>query len=137
MLASQVKCNANVIMISETKLDDAFPVDQFVLECFSKPFLEGVSKPFKVDHNKNGGCILFFVREDIQARLISTEKVLIKSFFIELNLRKKEMDCKLFLQSYNLHKKICPHIWKSSDELWIFIPLIMIVLFFLGISMQM
>ena len=49
MLASQVKGNANVIMISETKLDDAFSVDQFVLECFSKPS--------RVDYNKNRGCI--------------------------------------------------------------------------------
>ena len=57
MLASQVKSNANVIMISETKLDDAFSVDQFVLECFSKPFLEGFSEPFRVDYNKNRGCI--------------------------------------------------------------------------------
>ena len=49
MLASQVKGNADVVMISETKLDDTFPVDQFVLE--------GFSKPFRVDRNKNGGCI--------------------------------------------------------------------------------
>ena len=38
MLASQVKGNGDMIMISETKLDDTFPVDQFVLEGFSKPF---------------------------------------------------------------------------------------------------
>ena len=58
MIASQVKGNANVIMISETKLEDAFPVDQFVLECFSKPFLEGFSKPFRVHLNKNWGLHL-------------------------------------------------------------------------------
>ena len=34
MLASQVQGNADVIMISEIKLDDSFPVDQFVLEFF-------------------------------------------------------------------------------------------------------
>ena len=68
-------------MISETKLDDTFPVDQFVLE--------GFSKPFRVDRNKNGGGILLFVREDIPARLISMEKAHIESVFMELNLRKK------------------------------------------------
>ena len=52
MLASQDKGNANVIMISETKLDDTFRVDQFVLE--------GFSKPFRVGQNKNGGCISFY-----------------------------------------------------------------------------
>ena len=38
MLTSQGKGNANKIMISGTKLDDTSPVDQFVLEGFSKPF---------------------------------------------------------------------------------------------------
>ena len=32
MLASQVKGNADVVIISEKKLDGTFPVDQFVLE---------------------------------------------------------------------------------------------------------
>ena len=49
MLASQVKRYANVTKISETKLDDTIPVDQFVLE--------GFNKPFRVDHNKTEGCI--------------------------------------------------------------------------------
>ena len=51
MLTSQGKGNANKIMISGTKLDDTSPVDQFVLE--------GFSKPFRVYHNKNEGCISF------------------------------------------------------------------------------
>ena len=80
MLASQVKGSADVVMISETKQDDTFSVDQFVLE--------GFSKPFRIDRNKNRGNVLLFVREDIPARLISIEKVPIESFFIELNLRK-------------------------------------------------
>ena len=68
-------------MISETKLDGTFPVDQFVLE--------GFSKPFRIDLNKNRGGILLFVCEDIPARLIETiEKAPIASFFIECNLRK-------------------------------------------------
>ena len=63
MLASQVEVNADVVMISETKLGDTFPVDQFVLE--------GFSKPFRIDGNKNGktrwssmgwGGMLLFVK---------------------------------------------------------------------------
>ena len=73
MLVSQVKGNANVIMISETKPDDTFPVDQFVLESFSKPF--------KNDCYKNGGGILLFVCEDIPETLISIEKGPIETFF--------------------------------------------------------
>ena len=45
-------------LISETKLDDTFPVDQFVLE--------GFSKPFKIDRNKNGDGILLFVCEHLK-----------------------------------------------------------------------
>ena len=65
-LASQVKCNANAIMIYETKLDDTFLVDQFVIE--------GFSKTLRIDRNKNGGDILLFVRKDIPPRLVSIEK---------------------------------------------------------------
>ena len=57
MPASQVEGNADVVMISETKLDGTFPVDQFVFE--------GFRKPFRIDRNKNGNGILLFVREDI------------------------------------------------------------------------
>ena len=74
ILASYVKRNADVIMISETKLDDTFLVDLFVLE--------GFSKTLRIDRNKNGGGILLFVCEDIPAGLISIEKAPIESFFI-------------------------------------------------------
>ena len=50
ILALKLKGNANVIMISETNLDDTFRVD-----------LEGFSKPIRVGHNKNGGWISFYL----------------------------------------------------------------------------
>ena len=81
MPASQVEGNADVVMISETKLDDTFPVDQFIFE--------GFRKPFRIDRNKNGGGILLFVREDIPARLLSIEKAPMESFFIDLNLHEE------------------------------------------------
>ena len=81
MPASQVEGNADVVIISETKLDDTFPVGKFVFE--------GFRKPFRNDCNQNWGSILLFVHEDIPARLISIEKAPIESFFIELNLRKE------------------------------------------------
>ena len=70
MLASQVKGNANVVMISETKLDDTFRADQFVLEAYSKPF--------RFDHNKNEGCIFFCPWR--------YTKALIEYFFIEVKV---------------------------------------------------
>ena len=80
-------------MISDTKLNDTYPVDQFVVE--------GFSKPFRTDRNKNGGGILLFACEDILTRLISIKKAPIEIFFNELNLRRKKWikNC-----SYNHHK---------------------------------
>lgn len=37
MLAEEFKGNADVLMVSETNLDDTFPVDQFTLEGFAYP----------------------------------------------------------------------------------------------------
>ena len=103
MLASEVKGKSDVIMISQIKLGGTFPVDRFILE--------GFSEPFRIDRNKNG--ILLFVREDLRSRLSSIEKAPIESFFIELNLRKKNwiVNC-----SYSTLETTYPHIRKSSDE---------------------
>ena len=50
-------------MISETKLDESFPIGQFLID--------GCSVPFRLDRNKNGGGILLYVREDIPSKLLS------------------------------------------------------------------
>ena len=107
------------------QLDDTFPVDQFVFK--------GVGKPFRIDRNKNGGGILLFVREDVRATLISTEKAPIESFFIELNLHMKNWIVNVLTITT---KPTYLQNWKSSHKIWIFIPLIVIILSFSGISMQ-
>ena len=73
---SLIKNNVDILMISETKLDESFPDGQFTVK--------GYSKPFRLDRNKNGGGIMLYVREDIPARLISVEKSPIEAIFIEL-----------------------------------------------------
>ena len=93
-------------MISETKLNDTFPVVQFVLETFSKPS--------RLDCKKNGGSILLFVREDIPARLISIEKTLLKVFLWNLICARR-----IGLKAFHTipTKETYSHVWKSSDEL--------------------
>ena len=44
-LAQQVKGNIDILMISETKLDESFPVGQFLID--------GYSVPFRFDRNGN------------------------------------------------------------------------------------
>ena len=66
LLSEQIKGNADVLIISETKIDDSFPVDQFLIE---------------------GLCTPESVREDISSNLITVDINLIGNFYVELNLR--------------------------------------------------
>ena len=65
-------------MISETKTDDTFPIDNFVIDSYGTRY--------RLDRNSNGGGILLYIREDIPSYLIATEKEPVKSFYVELNL---------------------------------------------------
>ena len=70
-------------MVSETKIDDSFPVGNFVID--------GFSTPYQLDRDSNGGGIMLYVREDIPSNLLAThEKNHIKSFYVELNLRNEK-----------------------------------------------
>ena len=68
-------------MLSETKIDDSFPEGQFLIK--------GLGDPCSIDSNDNGGRILFHVREDHPAKLLSVETLPTESFFAETNLRGK------------------------------------------------
>ena len=69
-------------MISETKVDDSFPDDQLFLDAFGTPF--------RLDQNRNGGGIILFIRNDIPAKIVSTDDRPIESFYVELTFRKKK-----------------------------------------------
>ena len=45
--------DTDIFMVTETKLDDSFPVSQFNVE--------GFSTPFRLDRNKNGGGIILYI----------------------------------------------------------------------------
>ena len=51
-LVSLIKDNVDIIMISETKIDDSFPLSQFKID--------GFSSPFRLDRNSHGGGIMIF-----------------------------------------------------------------------------
>ena len=72
----------DILVITETKLDDTFPNAQFLVP--------GFSKPFRLDRNRNGGGVMIYVRENIPSKLL-TKHVLpsdIECIFLELNVRK-------------------------------------------------
>ena len=59
-LKAIIKGNLDILIITESKLDDSFPINEFIID--------GYSPPFRADHNKNGGGVIIYVREDIPCR---------------------------------------------------------------------
>ena len=84
--------NIDVLVVTETKLDDSFPTAQF--------FIEGFSPPFRLDRNRYGGGILIYVREDIPCKELSnhTFEEHIEGIYLELNLNKYKL---LILGTYH------------------------------------
>ena len=72
LLTNQISGNIDVLVISETKLDASFPIDQFKIPDFSTPF--------RRDRDQYGGELLVFVREDIPAKYLSSESTPLKVF---------------------------------------------------------
>ena len=73
--------NIDIFMVTETKLDDYFPVSQFNVE--------GFSTPFRLYRNKNGRGIILYIRSYIIASKLTNFMFLndIEAFFIEINLK--------------------------------------------------
>ena len=53
----------DILIITETKLDNTFPVSQFHIDEYSKPY--------RLDRNRNGGDIIIYAREDIPSRMLT------------------------------------------------------------------
>ena len=53
----------DVLVVTETKLDDAFLTSQFLVT--------GFSVPYRLDRNRNGGGIMIFIRDDIPSRVLT------------------------------------------------------------------
>ena len=49
-----------ILVITETKTDSTFPLSQFEIQVYSKPY--------RFDRNRNGGGVFIYVREDIPSR---------------------------------------------------------------------
>ena len=84
MLLNISKGNLDILMICKTKLDLTLPSNQFTTE--------GYAAQIKFDRNSRGRGILLYIREYIPARLLATSlPKYFEGFFVELNLRKKEI----------------------------------------------
>ena len=75
--------NIEIILISEKKIDDTFPTDQF--------FIKGFSAPYRQDRNRTGGRLLLLAREDVPSRISNPKsKTDIEALSVEINLRKRK-----------------------------------------------
>ena len=85
----------DILMITETKLDDSFSVSQFGID--------GFSTPFRLDRNKNGGGILLYIRSYIVASKLNNYIFPndIEAFFIEINIKGNKW---LICCSYNANR---------------------------------
>ena len=84
----------DIILLSETKLNDTFPVSQFLIH--------GFNAPYRADRTASGGGLLLFVREQLPTREIKVEfSTKIEAIVIEINLKKRKW---LLIGSYNPHK---------------------------------
>ena len=94
-MSSQITNYVDILLLSETKLNDSFPTCQFSVN--------GYSKPYRLDLSSNGGDILLYVRDDVPSRLLTDYKIKdnLELFLVEVNIRKKKW---LLSYSYNPHK---------------------------------
>ena len=71
-----------ILVVTETKLDETFLESLFLMD--------GFSKPYRLDRNKNGGGVMIFIRDTISSKIL--EKHIfpndVESIFVELNFRK-------------------------------------------------
>ena len=79
-MVQQITGNFDILMVSGTKLDNSFPVNQFLIDCYGPPI--------KLERDIHEGILILFVREDILCKLLSLENKPIDGFYVEKKLRK-------------------------------------------------
>ena len=81
---SLVTSDIDILMISEAKIDESFPLSQFMID--------GFSMPYRRDRNAHGGGILVYFRNNITSKLLKIENLPsdIEAIFIEMNIKSKK-----------------------------------------------
>ena len=84
MLSLSIAQYVDILILSESKLDSAFPSSQFLINDFSVPH--------RLDRNSKGGSILLYVRDKIIVLPLTRYSLPphIEILFFELNLRNRK-----------------------------------------------
>ena len=73
-----IKDNVDILIIQETKVDNTFPVNKFLID--------GFNPPYRRDRTSMGGGLMVFIREHIPAKFLKISQQ-IEGIFIELNMK--------------------------------------------------
>ena len=112
-LKSIIKDNIDILFLSETKLDQSYPTVQFEINGY---------RSIRLDRDKHGGGILFFIRDDLPCKELKSHTLPsdIEGIFIEITIRKTKY---LIMGAYSPHKdKISYFLENVSKELDKFLP---------------
>ena len=114
-------------MISETKLDESFPVSQFLIP--------GFENPIRLDQSSSGGSFMLYVKEGIPFKLLKSSGLSDKTeaFLVEVEINKKNW---LLSCSYNPYKALMENPMNELGKALIFIYANMIIFFLLVTSIQ-
>ena len=84
MLTSVIASEIDILLLSETKLDETFPLEQFLIS--------GFAKPLRLDRNSKGDGIMLFIRDNIPFRLLKPGNLPsnTETLFNETNSREKK-----------------------------------------------
>ena len=95
-LTEMVKDSIDFLLVTESKLDDTFPMGQFQIE--------GFSRPIRLDRNRNGGGLIVFTRDDLTCRELKPRVLYpeLECTFLEMRIRHNKW---LVLVGYNPQKE--------------------------------
>ena len=108
---SMIKNRVDIIMVSETKVDESFPLSQFKID--------GYSSPFRIDRNTNGGGIMIYFPEYLPCRKVESYCLPgdVEGMFIEMTVRNTKW---LIVSGYNPRKEFTSyflgHVSKGLDK---------------------
>ena len=95
ILSDMVGEKVDILLISETKLDDTFPKSQFLLQ--------GYSEPSRLDRTANGGGLLLYLRNDIPTKPLPLISGNIECIILEVTISQKKW---LLIGTYNPSKAL-------------------------------
>ena len=101
--------NIDILVISETKIDNSFTTNQFSID--------GHNLPHRLDRNQDGGGLLVYFRTGIPSRKLKTNLPdNVEGIFFDMNMRNKKW---LIFVGYNPKKEhiasFLSHVVKSLD----------------------